>query len=64
MQLSAAENKIEQLAKANAFLTKKKDKQEHLTEKTKKQYARQMAKLHKRISELTALCEANGIAVD
>lgn len=40
LQLTAAEDKIEELAKANAFLSKAKDKQVQLTTKTKQQYAR------------------------
>ncbi len=40
LQMNAAEDKIEELAKANAFLSKAKDKQVQLTTKTKQQYAR------------------------
>jgi len=38
--MNAAEEKIEELVKANTFLSKAKDKQVQLTTKTKQQYAR------------------------
>lgn len=64
MQLVAAEDKIEELVKANAFLSKAKDKQAAITNKTKAQYARQMARLHNRINELTAICEKAGVPTE
>ena len=62
--MMAAEEKIEELVKANAFLSKAKDKQVALTSKTKQQYARQMARLHNRINELSEICERAGLATD
>ena len=40
LQLQQAEEKIEELVKANTFLSKAKDKQVQITTKTKQQYAR------------------------
>jgi hypothetical protein len=50
--------------KANSYLSKAKDKQVQLSSKAKNQYARQMARLHRRIEELTKLCEDAGIDIE
>lgn len=62
--MAIASDKIEELVKANQVLSNKKDKAAAITNKTKAQYARQMAKLHKRINDLEELCESNGINHD
>lgn len=64
LQLIAAEDKIEELVKANASLSRAKDKQAVLTNKTKAQYARQMARLHNRINQLTEICEKAGLPTE